>query len=300
MNSLNIESFAWQTLLKLQRSSVGIRFVDALYHSRVIDFYDKISYRRDASHPTAEMLEEGAYFTNQKSRILSNLGKLADKKSREIYKNIIAFRSTHAAKDRPEYNRFNQYFPQDVVDLSLFGKVFVDCGAYNGDTASSFFHILKKRDLKDVNFKYIAFEPDRFNVEMIRKRFPSVIVKQSAVYSQEGFLSFSEGGGSVSRISHEEGAQSVAASTIDATQECSDATFIKMDIEGSEWDALLGAQKTIHARRPLLAICIYHSKEDMIRLQELIDSWDLGYQFYIRHHAPKISETVLYCIPRNR
>ncbi len=86
------------------------------------------------------------------------------------------------------------------------------------------------------------------------------------------------------------------ARAIDNVEECRDATFIKMDIEGSEYEALIGAQNTIKKNRPKLAICIYHSDEDMLRLIELIANWDLGYKFYIRHHAQKISETVLYAI----
>ena len=86
------------------------------------------------------------------------------------------------------------------------------------------------------------------------------------------------------------------ARAIDNVEDCRDATFIKMDIEGSEYEALIGAQNTIKKNRPKLAICIYHSDEDMLRLIELIANWDLGYKFYIRHHAQKISETVLYAI----
>lgn len=46
--------------------------------------------------------------------------------------------------------------------------------------------------------------------------------------------------------------------------------FIKMDIEGNEWDALLGAENVINESNGLrLAICSYHSDFD----QELIESY---------------------------
>ena len=68
------------------------------------------------------------------------------------------------------------------------------------------------------------------------------------------------------------------------------------DIEGSEYEALIGGYETIARNRPKLAICIYHSDEDMLRIAELIASWNLGYKFYVRHHAQLVAETVLYAI----
>ena len=54
--------------------------------------------------------------------------------------------------------------------------------------------------------------------------------------------------------------------------------------------------KQLQGNRPKLAICIYHSDEDMLRIAELIASWNLGYKFYVRHHAQLVAETVLYAI----
>jgi FkbM family methyltransferase len=62
----------------------------------------------------------------------------------------------------------------------------------------------------------------------------------------------------------------VDAVAIDDVEECADATFIKMDVEGAEMDTLIGAYNTIAKNRPKLAICLYHSDEDMIRLIEWV------------------------------
>lgn len=76
--------------------------------------------------------------------------------------------------------------------------------------------------------------------------------------------------------------------------------LIVMDIEGAETKALEGAQKTIVNNRPILAISIYHSNEDLVRLpQKLISIFeDRDYDFYCRNHANGISDTVFYCVPR--
>lgn len=83
---------------------------------------------------------------------------------------------------------------------------------------------------------------------------------------------------------------------IDAVRECRDATFIKMDIEGAEMEALQGAKETIMRNHPKLAVCIYHSDEDMIRIAQYIHSLVPEYRLYVRHHTKREHETVLYAV----
>lgn len=70
--------------------------------------------------------------------------------------------------------------------------------------------------------------------------------------------------------------------------------FIKMDIEGAEYEALLGARKTIMRETPGLAISIYHNAVDYYRLAELIKEYVPGYKMAVRHHKDKHVDTVLY------
>ena len=76
--------------------------------------------------------------------------------------------------------------------------------------------------------------------------------------------------------------------------------FIKMDIEGSELDALKGAEKTIRRFRPKLAICIYHKPDDYITIPKYISELQLGYSFYIDHHMIFLNETVLFAVPETK
>lgn len=71
-----------------------------------------------------------------------------------------------------------------------------------------------------------------------------------------------------------------------------------MDIEGSEADALLGAQKTICKYKPDLAICVYHFADDIWEIPLLLDSWNLGYRFYLRTYSSNGFETVLYAVSK--
>lgn len=78
--------------------------------------------------------------------------------------------------------------------------------------------------------------------------------------------------------------------------------FIKMDIEGSAYDATLGAFDTICKHRPVMSIAIYHSPQEFFKVKPLIESWKLGYRFSIRMFALKYTtkpymDTHLICCP---
>ena len=73
-------------------------------------------------------------------------------------------------------------------------------------------------------------------------------------------------------------------------------TFIKMDIEGSEYNALLGARETIVKDRPKLAVSIYHKKEDIWTLPSLILEMVPDYKLFFGHYSIAAAETVLYAI----
>ena len=77
-------------------------------------------------------------------------------------------------------------------------------------------------------------------------------------------------------------------------------TYIKMDVEGAERDALLGGAKTISKNAPVLAICLYHRPEDVWDLPLLIRSLRPDYRLYVRRHSDERWETVCYAVPPGR
>ena len=73
--------------------------------------------------------------------------------------------------------------------------------------------------------------------------------------------------------------------------------FIKMDIEGAETDALIGAFHVIQQYHPTLAISIYHKPEHFSQIPIMIKSFEPSYKLYMRHYrACSISETICYGI----
>lgn len=73
--------------------------------------------------------------------------------------------------------------------------------------------------------------------------------------------------------------------------------YIKMDIEGAEYEALVGGIHVIKRDRPILAISIYHFLEDFWRIPKYLMSQLRNYRYYVRQHALIYGETVLYGIP---
>ena len=74
-------------------------------------------------------------------------------------------------------------------------------------------------------------------------------------------------------------------------------TFIKLDIEGAELNAIKGAERAIKHWRPKMAVCIYHTDHDMIEIAEYIKENYPFYKIYIRHYSWFYADTVLYAIP---
>src|SRR5207249_12176342 len=70
--------------------------------------------------------------------------------------------------------------------------------------------------------------------------------------------------------------------------------FLKMDIEGSELDALRGAEVALRRWKPKLAISLYHRPEDFFEIPIWIDSLQCGYRLFLDHYSIHDEETVLY------
>lgn len=63
-----------------------------------------------------------------------------------------------------------------------------------------------------------------------------------------------------------------------------DISFVKMDIEGSEIQALEGAKENISNQTPKLAICVYHKTSDFWDIPLLIKKYNPKYTLRLRHH----------------
>lgn len=147
----------------------------------------------------------------------------------------------------------------------------------------------------------MAFEPGNSNYKVLSKKFVegdvTVTMIKKGLSDSEKHLRFLDRGSSSGIVSQDVSTGTmIPVTNIDSVEECRDATFIKMDIEGAEMEALYGAKETIMRNHPKLAICIYHSDADMIRIAEYIHGLVPEYKLYVRHHTKRNHETVLYAV----
>jgi hypothetical protein len=117
----------------------------------------------------------------------------------------------------------------------------------------------------------------------------------AGLWSTPTRLAFSGRGNTDSKI-NKAGDMFIDVTSIDTVLSGGRVSFIKLDVEGAELEALKGAKNTIKKYRPRLAVCLYHKPEDIIEIPLYIKSLVSDYNFYIRHHSTWKDETVLYCI----
>ncbi|WP_210454333.1 FkbM family methyltransferase [Pantoea ananatis] len=224
---------------------------------------------------------------------------LGDDKSRDTF---VAFINQRISA-RPAYikNVYDEhhYFPDDIVALSE-SEVFVDCGAYNGDSINAFEVALANRGFTSPE-KIYAFEPDDVNYDLLCTSTQAkgyCECHKAGVWSEETTLYFESGKALSSKLSENVTTNSISLTTVDNIVADNKVTFIKMDIEGAELSALEGAKNSIQRCHPLLAISAYHKPDDLIKLPAYIKSIMPGYRFYLRaHHPVHAFELVLYAIP---
>jgi hypothetical protein len=71
-------------------------------------------------------------------------------------------------------------------------------------------------------------------------------------------------------------------------------SFIKMDIEGAEPEALRGASRLMQDRVPSIAACLYHDRKHLWEIPLLIKAAQPSYQLFLRRYADECWETLCY------
>jgi len=187
-----------------------------------------------------------------------------------------------------------QYFDLEYLQPAEQKEIFVDTGSFDGMT-SVFFGQWSKPDML-----VYAFEPDALNAEkchenLEKNNIPHEVILRGA-WSEDTTLKFQAVANGTSSV-NEFGEESIKVTTLDKVLGNEPVTFIKMDIEGSELQALIGAKDTITKNKPKLAISIYHKDEDVWELPEIILKYNPNYRLYLRHYSLTDYETVLYAVP---
>ncbi|GKX65514.1 FkbM family methyltransferase [Inconstantimicrobium mannanitabidum] len=217
---------------------------------------------------------------------------LDDEESIYVYKTIVQSRYENYLNSEKIYADIiipNQYFDKSIMSLNE-NETYIDIGAYDGDSITNF--------LKAVNNKYnkiYAFEPEIGLYELLKKNlndYMNIEIYNKGLSNVTGKLNFinSDAGSHIIQSAEE---ADCSIDVIKGDDLKIKSTFIKMDIEGEEINALEGLQETIKKYKPKLAICIYHRNEfkQLWEVPLYIKTLSPDYKIQIRHHG---YDTVCY------
>ncbi|MGB6327562.1 MAG: FkbM family methyltransferase [Halarcobacter sp.] len=230
-------------------------------------------------------------FKNNYKKYEETYALLSDEKSKEVFTKLINFKISFDLNFMQGFtnNHEEQYFDKEIIPF-IKEIVFVDGGAYIGDTIPS---IIKNfPDFK----KIYCIEPNDLHISIAKKNFSS---EKNIEFINFGLgnkkLDSNKIQKSQDNCEHDYHAENI--NTIDnLIKEKID--FLKLDIEGAEQDALLGAKNTIKKYKPILAICIYHKAEDWYKIPQIVLDINPEYDIYLRHYMEGIYETVMYFVPK--
>lgn len=237
---------------------------------------------------------------NPVENVLDNIRKVmdicCDNGSKDILKRILLEWINCDSGNLDSVCTYDQYFCPDIIRLAE-KEVFIDGGAYTGDTLEEFLKFSNSRferailyELSEKNFKNLKSYVEKLETEVRKK----IVCRNAGISDKNEVIYYSERDeGTNEKIKGDTEGRIIR---LDDEWDNENITYIKMDVEGSEMAALRGAEKIIKAKKPKLAICLYHKPADLWEIPLYIKSLVPEYKIYIRHHTDLLNETVCYAM----
>lgn len=220
------------------------------------------------------------YYKNNYNMLENVYNMLADQASKNAFIDVINYKISGKINYLSNCTTQRDEVFENIIKLNN-NEVFVDLGAYNGDTIAEF--------LEKTNNNYkkiIAFEPDKNNFKKLKNfvdgnNLLNVSIFQNASWDKNETLYFNERGGRSSGVV-ERSKKQVEGISLDSIN--ISPTTIKMDVEGAEAKTIIGAENTIKKYSPKLLVSAYHKSRDLFELPLLIKKINPNYNVYFRHH----------------
>ncbi len=167
------------------------------------------------------------------------------------------------------------------------GDIVIDAGAGGENSEVEDYIKIFLRYIKDG--KIYAFEPEKkafINLYEKYKDYKNVEIINKAVSNREDTKYIVSKGSATyitdNQLKADDKIETVSIDNFVKERKIKKVDFIKMDIEGSEYKAILGAKETIKKFKPKLAICVYHHPKDLYEIPLLIKNINPEYKIYFR------------------
>ena len=202
-----------------------------------------------------------------------------DESSRTLFDAVLACKLTG------EYRRLRAAVSDTALERAVLCpetvRGFADFGAYNGDTARE---MLALAPLSLI----VAVEPDKRNFKKLAAWAETatdtrVVCHHAAVLDKNGTAAFDASGNRNAGLAtgRADEAHAVPTVTADTVLENEEIDYIKYDVEGAEYKALLGTKETITRCRPRLKVACYHRSEDLFALPLLLRDLAPRYRLFL-------------------
>ena len=222
------------------------------------------------------------FYNENYSAILSAYESLADERSKSIFAAIINYKLT-GKMDYLE-GAFSDRSEMYSIIKNRVVKAYVDAGAYNGDTLRE---AIENFDALECAY---LIEPDPKNFKKLSKYIEnieqiSVKTFNAAAWCEGGTGEFSSGGNRNSSVnstrSYENKMTEIPLVAIDEIVD-QKIDYIKYDVEGAEYEALVGSDRVIREFSPTLLVSLYHRSKDIFFLiNYLAEHYGDRYEFHL-------------------
>lgn len=237
----------------------------------------EMSKKYELYAPDVPVVGEGAfdkaYFNEHKEEFEKAYSLLADEQSKKVFENSLRYKIS----GKIEYLKEMESEPDEVYNNLLKlgeSEVYADLGAYDGDTIREFLSYSTAE-------RIIALEPDKKNFKKLLQKTEGVQAYNAGAWSTDCEMPFATRGGRNSKVG---GETLITMRSLDSILSGDKVTYIKLDVEGAEYEALMGAKEAIKRCKPKLFCAVYHRNEDLFQLPLLIKELGPEYKLYLRHY----------------
>ncbi len=249
----------------------------------VLDFISELDKKHELIIPEVPLyggvLFDIEYFHRNEEKIRNTISLFEDDYSKKLFTDAVNFRLTGKLK----YLALCESFEHSVRELSghCEVKVIVDGGAFTGDSARLFLTVFPDADL------LLAAEPDPTSFSKLissttDKRIVPINAALSSSNGETSFSASSSKGSGITGNAKRSRQITVNEKTIDTLLSERKCDLLKLDVEGNEREALVGAEYTVKRYNPCLIISLYHRTDDLFDIPRMIKDYSPEYSLFLR------------------
>lgn len=268
--------------------------------SDIMDRINKISERHELFAPDVSVADDSFFDKSKFTEMFDDACKayslLSDDHSRHVFVGLTSYKIS----GRLKYLRdifTDEEKPSALLKLGS-DEIYLDMGAYNGDTVLSFVNAVNNSYTK-----IIAVEPEKRNFQKCVKNctdIDRIELINAACWSHDTTLAFGGGQGRQARL-ETSGNTRICSRSVDSILNGGKCTYIKYDVEGADIPALAGSRQTVQKYAPKLCCAVYHRPYDYIRIPLAVADIRSDYTFALRQQPYYPAwETELLCVVKTK